>query len=159
MVQYLITSGTGFAGGNLAGVLQAGEDKGILAIRGRFSDGCLQNRVEYDPCNRSAVSNIIKARLHDAFHLEWSVTPGSHETDPASDVQINFADTLTLSQDRSKKRAHTGHARIFLQKCLRNYQDTADHRRQSSKTGRQGAVCGIDLRAEYYIQRIYHNMG
>lgn len=140
-------------------MLQVGEYEGILAIRGRYSDGCLQNWSEYALCNRSAVSNIIKARLDGAFHLEWSITPGSQETDPASKIQINFVGTLTLSHGSVKERAHTGHARFLLQKCLRNYQDTADHGRQSSKTGRQGAECGIHLRAEYYTQSTYHNMG
>jgi len=102
MARYLITGGTGFVGRSLARVLQAGGDEVVLATRGRHQDGGLQSWIEYDLRDRSTIANIIEARPDGVFHLAWSTTPGSAESDPASDVQINLAGTLALFQELSK---------------------------------------------------------
>ena len=102
MARYLITGGTGFVGRSLARVLQAGGDEVIFATRGRHQDAKLHSWVEYDLRDRSTIANIIEARPHGVFHLAWSTTPGSAESDPASDVHINLAGTLALFQELSK---------------------------------------------------------
>ncbi|PDS33802.1 NAD-dependent epimerase/dehydratase family protein [Rhizobium anhuiense] len=102
MARYLITGGTGFVGRSLARILQAAGDEVILATRGRHQDGDLHHWIEYDLRDRSTIANIIEARPDGVFHLAWSTTPGSAESDPASDVQINLAGTLALFQELSK---------------------------------------------------------
>lgn len=102
MPRYLITGGTGFVGRSLARVLQADGDEVILATRGRHQDGDVHGWVEYDLRDRSTIGNILEARPDGVFHLAWSTTPGSAESDPASDVQINLAGTLALFQELSK---------------------------------------------------------
>ncbi|MGV1867586.1 MULTISPECIES: NAD-dependent epimerase/dehydratase family protein [unclassified Rhizobium] len=102
MARYLITGGTGFVGRSLARVLQAAGDEVVLATRGRHQDGDLHNWVEYDLRDRSTIANIIEARPDGVFHLAWSTTPGTAESDSASDVQINLAGTVALFQELSK---------------------------------------------------------
>lgn len=103
MARYIITGGSGFVGQSLAKRIQANGDEAIIATRGRNHENNRHSWIEYDLREVSTIAKIVEAKPDGIFHLAWSTTPGSAESDPASDAHINLAGTIALLQEIARK--------------------------------------------------------
>ena len=103
MARYVITGGTGFVGQALADAVRARGDEVITATRGRHLGASAAEWVEYDLKDRSTIANIVETKPDGIYHLAWSTTPGTAESDATSDIHTNLAGTVALFEEVSER--------------------------------------------------------
>ncbi|MDR3473969.1 MAG: NAD-dependent epimerase/dehydratase family protein [Devosia sp.] len=98
MARYIITGGSGFVGRSLSQRLRRDGHEVLVATRGRHKDDDEQHWIEYDMRDRATIANLLQAQADGIFHLAWSTSPATAESDPASDVQVNLVGTVDFFQ-------------------------------------------------------------
>lgn len=96
MALYVVTGGYGFIGRSLVSRLKRDGHSVIIASRAQHRGDANDDWVEFNFNDRSTVNNITNVRPDGIFHLAWSTTPGTAESDPVADITINLAGTISL---------------------------------------------------------------